>query len=177
MHKTVIATRMGSNRWWQINVAMVSRHTMAYARDQPGKSTRFLTNSPCVAKPLTKRCPNWEGDQVHNHVRLENGRVGKAQEYPDGLCRAISRGIQQQIKADNAGQFLLMNVEQGAEDDGRSLTRAEKELKRKYKTVEENNDDELEVAWGDVSGAALNPKAVRKDRQEEIEYVRKIVVV
>ena len=58
------------------------------------KSIRFLTNAPCVARRLMKRCPNRIGRQSHNHVRLENGWAKTAQEYPDKLCREICRGIQ-----------------------------------------------------------------------------------
>ena len=32
----------------------------------------------------------------------------------------------------------------------------------------------MQLAWCDVSGAALDPKAVRKARQEEVDYVRKM---
>ena len=46
------------------------------------------------------------------------------------------------------------------------------EMKKKYRTIEEDDEAECEVAWGDVSGAALNPQDVRKARAEEIEYVR-----
>lgn len=88
----------------------------------------------------------------------------------------MCRGTQQQIKADNARQFLLMSVDQDVEDDGQSLKRTERDLKKKYKMVGESNEDELEVAWDDVPGAELNPKAVRKARQEEIECVRKMSV-
>ena len=30
------------------------------------------------------------------------------------------------------------------------------------------------IAWDDVSGAALDPKGVRKAREEEIQYVKKM---
>ena len=43
-----------------------------------------------------------------------------------------------------------------------------------YKTIEEENEDELEVAWDDVSGAELDPQKVRRTREEEIEYVKKM---
>ena len=32
----------------------------------------------------------------------------------------------------------------------------------------------MERAWDDVSGAGLNPKAVRQARTEDIEYVKKM---
>ena len=39
--------------------------------------------------------------------------------------------------------------------------------KSQYRTMEEDNEDELDVAWGDVSGAMSERKAVKKARQEE----------
>ena len=47
-------------------------------------------------------------------------------------------------------------------------------MRSKYPTVEEDNGKEMEQAWDDVSGASLDPSAVRKARAEEIEYVRKM---
>ena len=47
-----------------------------------------------------------------------------------------------------------------------------KDLTNTCKTVEEENDVELEIAWDDVSGVALNPKEVRRARMEEIKFVR-----
>ena len=44
----------------------------------------------------------------------------------------------------------------------------------KYKTVEEEDPKELEIAWDDVFGAALDPKKVREARKEELEYVHKM---
>ena len=47
-------------------------------------------------------------------------------------------------------------------------------INNKYKTIEEDNDKEMELAWDDVSGAEPNPSAMGKPRAEEIEYVRKM---
>ena len=72
------------------------------------KRTGFLTNSVCVAKQLTRKCPNSSGYTVHHHIRLEGGRTKQAQVYPRELCEAICKGLEEQIKADEAGQFLPM---------------------------------------------------------------------
>ena len=47
-------------------------------------------------------------------------------------------------------------------------------IKKKYKIVEEDESEELEIIWDDMSGAELDPKAVRRARGEEIDYVRKM---
>ena len=48
------------------------------------------------------------------------------------------------------------------------------ELKTRYQTVEEEDNELLEEAWDDVSRAKLNPSEVRKARTEEVEYIHKI---
>lgn len=123
------------------------------------KSTAFLTNSPCVAKHLSRRCLDRRGQEIHGHVRLENGRARKAQEYLDNLCRAICRGLQEQLKVDASGQFLLSTVDLGGRDDSSSVRNEMNRLKQQYKIVEEEEDNEnLEIAWDDVSGVALDPQ-------------------
>lgn len=79
------------------------------------KRIGFLTNSPCVARRLSKRCPNTNERIIHEHVRLESGRASKAQVYLDALCRAICAGIEEQIKADQCGQFMLLNINNSKE--------------------------------------------------------------
>ena len=67
-----------------------------------------------------------------------------------------------------------MSANQTKKDDGRSLEKKIEEARKQHKTVEENSGKEFEIAWDDVSGAQLDPKAARKARQEEFEYVRKM---
>lgn len=109
---------------------------------------------------------------VHRHVILENGRTKAAQIYPAKLCQEICRGIQDQIAADRRGQFLLAQIGMDEEANVEELLNVAKDLKTKYRTVEEDNEEELQTAWDDVSGAALDPKMVRSARQDEIDYVK-----
>ena len=67
-----------------------------------------------------------------------------------------------------------MNINKDNMDDGSTLEKATMEANNTFKTVEGNNGEAPETAWDDVSGAALDPKAVKKARQEEIEYVKKM---
>ena len=71
------------------------------------KRTGFLTNSTRIAQQLIRRCPIKIGYMVHNHVRLECGRTRNAQVYPRELCRAVCVGLQNHIKADEAGRCLF----------------------------------------------------------------------
>ena len=137
------------------------------------KSTGFMTNSVCIAQELNRRCPNRAGFMVHRHVILEGGRTKQAQVYPQELCKAICIGLQKQIKADAAGQFLLTEMD-NENTSSQDLMNVAKEMMKKYKTIEEPECEDLEVAWDDVSGAELDPKQVRKAREEEVEYVHKM---
>ena len=47
-------------------------------------------------------------------------------------------------------------------------------MHNKYKTIEEEDDGGLELAWDDVSGAALDPQSVKRAREEEIRYVKQM---
>lgn len=38
------------------------------------KATGFMTNAPCIAQQLNKRCPNKDGRQIRKHINLKNGR-------------------------------------------------------------------------------------------------------
>ena len=42
-----------------------------------------------------------------------------------------------------------------------AMVKEANKLKKKYETVEEEDKNENEEAWDDVSGAALDPKEVR----------------
>ena len=92
--------------------------------------------------------------------------------YPRELCGAICVGLQEQIKADAAGQFLLMEVENEGVNS-KDLMNASRELETKHQIVEEPQDASLEQAWDDVSGAESNPNQVKAARAEEIKYIHK----
>ena len=132
-----------------------------------------MTNSVGIAQQLGKRCPNGGGYIIHEHVRLEGGRTKHAQIYPKELCRAICRGLQEQIRMDKQGQFLLMELGNDTATS-QDLMKVAEEMKNKYRTVEESNDEVLDMAWDDVSGAELDPNKVKQARAEEVEYVHKM---
>ena len=49
------------------------------------KPTGFMTNAAGIADELGKTC-----DGSHSHVKLLNGRVRRAEVYPDELCYCIA---------------------------------------------------------------------------------------
>ena len=67
-----------------------------------------------------------------------------------------------------------MHVDGKESWSSKELPHKAKEMHDKYKTIEEADDGGLELAWDDASGAALDPQSVRKAREEEIQYVRKM---
>ena len=136
------------------------------------KPTKVMTNAPCIACELRRRCPNrMSHDRTkHKHIPLMNGRAHAAQEYSNRLCEAICRGIVQQIEADRQGQFLiamLNNVDARTEVDELCM-----QLENKLEIVTEEDAPELQDAWDDVSGAELDPKKVYDARMEEIKFIR-----
>ena len=85
------------------------------SRDKQGeglvrKTTGFMTNAPCIALQLQRKCPNRSGKVHHRHVTLEGGRTKPAQVYPEGLCRAICQGLIHQLEVDKKGQFMLARL-------------------------------------------------------------------
>ena len=121
-----------------------------------------MTNVPCIAKQLSLRCPNTTGHWPHNHVRLENGRAAAAQVYPPALCRAVCKGLIEQIEADRKGQFIIAEVNADGKSEGKDMKDESEALQKRYRTVDEDDDTALEMAWDDVSGAELDPAAVKK---------------
>ena len=106
-----------------------------------------MTNSPCIARKLSQKCPNTREHTVHDHVVLINGRAKAAQVYPPALCRAVCSGLIEQMEADRKGQFLIASVDVNEKMDTKQMLKEAENIKTKYKTIEEDNDDTLEVAW------------------------------
>eukprot|EP00973_Karenia_brevis_P017801 2445554-Karenia_brevis.AAC.1 len=83
------------------------------------KPTSFMTNSPCIAEELSKRCENYSNPKHlwHKHISLTNGRAKAAQVYPKELCRSICRGLNRQQKLDEANLFMIGSLEVGNGDE------------------------------------------------------------
>ena len=69
------------------------------------KPTGFMTNSPEIAVALSRRCQG-RGGQCSRprgglHRLCSSKRARAAQIYLPGLCRAVLRGVRDQLKADN----------------------------------------------------------------------------
>lgn len=81
--------------------------------------------------------PKLEWNTSTQTLGVDSGRAAKANVYPDALCRAIRLGVEDQIKADSAGQFLLMNVNYEGDTTTQDLKREGIQIRKQYKIVEE----------------------------------------
>ena len=105
-----------------------------------------MSNAEEVLGQLSRDCPG-----IHEHDPLLNG--------PEGLCRAICRGLAGQIERQRQPVRHLLSEEAHTVAGERPA---------------EEEDDwilDLQDAWDDVSGKALNPKKVQEARQLEMDYI------
>ena len=75
--------------------------------------------------------------------------------------------MQQQKVVDDKGRLLLAQVAVSSNTCRKDMEVA-KETHATCRVVEEQDDEVLEEAWGDVSGAQFDPKEVKKARVEEV---------
>ena len=62
-----------------------------------------MTNSPCIGQALSLKCKGF-----HRHIELTGGgRTKRSEVYPDELCKAILKGLVEQMSQDkrNGGSF------------------------------------------------------------------------
>ena len=86
-----------------------------------------------------------------------NGRAKAAQAYPQALCRAVCKGLIEQMEMDQMGQFMIAEINADGKGNSQELKKEAESIQQQYKTIEEDNDAQMESAWDDVSGAELDP--------------------
>ena len=95
--------------------------------------TDFMTNSICIADQLDRKCLNGAlGRKDHNHLLLESGRTREAQYYPPELCRAICRGLSDQLDLDRRGLQLIEHM------DYEDLNENQKGVSQEMMSIEKN---------------------------------------
>ena len=120
-------------------------------QDTPArKKTKFMTNSPCIARELQRKC-----DGKHVHQPLVGGRAAGAARYPKGLCNAICRGLMEEMRRVKEGLKGLFTVRQGD----------------KVEEQEEHEDWNVERAVDDLTGCELDGAAVKTARKKNMEYI------
>ncbi len=126
------------------------------------KPTGFMTNSPHIAKVLNVQCRGQGGECSRasgGKHRLCSGRHAReAAKYPRALCRAILKGIRDQLRADD----LLKNGCYGiqAPDDEAEI---EKNLRGPAQGYSGAYKD-------DLTGQVLRDDLVRAARAQELAY-------
>ena len=113
------------------------------------KRTKFLTNSVEVARALERRC-----DGSHPHQLLLNGRAKRAEEYTEELCKAMCKGIKDQMMLDQTQTKYLLKVD--ANDKVEEVPE------------EEYVHEDTKWAWDDITGKVLNPTDVKRARLTEM---------
>ena len=126
------------------------------------KETRWVTNSPEVAKIIEGKCSG-----SHRHVHLVNGRARHAQVYPPKLVSAILKGIRNELR--KAGELNeLKEATSGPSPDGISNDPTE-ELQPIFEEVNEHGGP----YYDSVTGMPLDPAKVQAARKEEMKWVLK----
>ena len=77
------------------------------------KPTKFLTNSPHIAKWLSLKC-----SQDHRHVSLVGGRAKACEVYPRQLCEAMLQGLKDQLVDDGMQLADGTLLHTGHDEDG-----------------------------------------------------------
>ena len=128
------------------------------------KPTGFLTNSSKVAEALSRRCTGgatpWACSRAKGgrHV-LCSGRVGRdAAIYPRGLCRAVLKGITNQLRSDRQLKEGCFGVQ--LEDD-------EEEIRAACQGPEQGFSGRYR---DDLTGQVLKDELVLKARMVELEF-------
>ena len=147
------------------------------------KPTAFMSNSWFVTNELTRKC-----DGSHAHFSLMEGRAKKAEQYPDGLCKAVCVGMQKQQAYDKTGLCALYSISTKEREksmiaagmpphwrDEQHEDQLEEQILQREIHLLRVKDGEV-WAKDDISGVALDPVEVQKARALEMDYFNKMQV-
>ena len=126
------------------------------------KPTGFMTNSTAVAAALARRCQGTGGrcsrPQGGRHQQCSGQHARDAQVYPKGLCRAVLRGVTEQLRLDDLLKPGCYGI-QVADDDAeiiRNMYGPAQGYSGAYKD--------------DLTGQVLRDDLVKKARSVELTY-------
>ena len=126
------------------------------------KPSGFLTNSPEVAKAVSKRCEGQDGKCSREAGGIHRPCTGQhatnAAKYPRGLRRAILQGITKQLKEDELIKDGCFGVQ--VHDD-------ELEIKKSIYGPEQGYSGRYR---DDLTGQVLRDDLVREARAKELKY-------
>ena len=111
-----------------------------------------MSNAEEILLAISKKC-----DKSHTHQQLVDGRAGPAAIYPPALCKAICKGLVKQLQLKRSNLKSLLSLKKGD---------------KMYEAPEqEDNLEEMQKAWDDVSGKELDAKGVKEARVKEMTYI------
>ena len=121
------------------------------------KPTGWMTNSPCIAEAVSRRCSNERvADESKHHALLMGGRASATERYPSRLVTAVLRALRAQ---------LVLRGTVGALDAG--------------ETVEEEDVVSAAAKGGpyreyfdEATGQPFDQVGVEKAREEDMRYMR-----
>ncbi len=126
------------------------------------KPTGFMTNSPMIAKALNVRCegaPGWCSRSTGGQHRLcSSNHARDAAVYPRGLCKAILRGIRDQLREDSVLKEGCYGVQAPDED-----AKVERNLRGPAQGHSGRYRD-------DLTGQVLKDVLVQEARAKELEF-------
>ena len=134
------------------------------------KETRWVTNSPHIAKALSGVCSNTTGKTWHRHVNLINGRARSAQVYPPKLVKAILEALRNQLAEDGEFSPTLNSIEAGPVPDSAPVIDEEEE---KFSQLPSASASVVGPVFDANTGAELDPEKVAIARQEELAWVHR----
>ena len=129
------------------------------------KPTKFMTNPYHIANELGKRC-----DNSHIHQPLVDGRAKNAGKYPEGLCKAICRGLIKEQQRIAQQLCAVAEVRPGHWPQG--LPNPEDFHENFEDEIRRLTENQEGAAYDDLTGMPLDRKKVEEARKEEMDYVR-----
>ena len=126
------------------------------------KPTGFMTNSAMLARALSKRCEGvhgWCSRRTGGQHGLCSGKHSReAAKYPRSLCRAILRGVRDQLREDGIVKDGCFGM-QVPDDDA--------EVERSIKSVENGYSGRYR---DDLTGQVLRDDLVKEARAKELAF-------
>ena len=115
------------------------------------KPTRFATNSMHIKGDIERRC-----DGRHTHAKLMGGVARQAAAYPDELVDAVLAGLCKELQVQGRLEAL--------EGGGVTIDEAPPE------------NEWAEQYYDEITGVLLDPKLVKKAREDEVAFMHKLRV-
>ena len=134
------------------------------------KETRWLTNSPHLARTLSGVCSNSQGKTWHRHVNLINGRARSAQVYPPLLVRGILEALRNQLAEDGEFSQALNSLGSGPVPDAAPVIDEEQEV---FDHLPSADVTITGPVYDTNTGAELDLEKVAAARKEELDWVQR----